>query len=79
MNVLDVRFLLEVFVTLFEKGYIYRDNYMVNWDPGSRSAISELEVGVPVLWVIEFLCLRVDLRRLGAGGRPCRREVALGG
>src|SRR6185295_7453573 len=25
-------------------GYIYRDNYMVNWDPGSRSAISDLEV-----------------------------------
>src|SRR3954469_23101356 len=35
---------LQVFVTLFEKGYIYRDNYLVNWDPGSRSAISELEV-----------------------------------
>ena len=29
---------------LYEKGYIYRDNYMVNWDPGSRSAISDLEV-----------------------------------
>ena len=26
------------------KGHIYRDNYMVNWDPGSRSAISDLEV-----------------------------------
>ena len=35
---------LKVFVTLFEKGYIYRDRYMVNWDPGSRSAISDLEV-----------------------------------
>src|SRR4029078_1082142 len=23
---------------------IYRDNYMVNWDPGSHSAISDLEV-----------------------------------
>src|SRR6266516_3910596 len=33
-----------VFVALFEKGYIYRDNYIVNWDPGSRSAISDLEV-----------------------------------
>jgi valyl-tRNA synthetase len=33
-----------VFTELFEKGYIYRDNYMVNWDPGSRSAISDLEV-----------------------------------
>ena len=26
------------------QGLIYRDNYMVNWDPGSRSAISDLEV-----------------------------------
>ncbi|MGH2951187.1 MAG: valine--tRNA ligase, partial [Solirubrobacterales bacterium] len=25
-------------------GYIYRDHYMVNWDVGSRSVISELEV-----------------------------------
>src|SRR4051812_34794177 len=33
-----------VFAQLYEKGYIYRDNYIVNWDPGSRSAISDLEV-----------------------------------
>ena len=33
-----------VFVELFDRGLIYRDNYMVNWDPGSRSAISDLEV-----------------------------------
>ncbi len=33
-----------VFVSLYEKGCIYRDNYLVNWDPGSRSAISDLEV-----------------------------------
>ena len=26
------------------RGYIYRDHYMVNWDPGSQSAISDLEV-----------------------------------
>jgi valyl-tRNA synthetase len=35
---------LRVFVALYDKGYIYRDRYMVNWDPGSRSAISDLEV-----------------------------------
>jgi valyl-tRNA synthetase len=35
---------MRVFVALYEKGYIYRDRYMVNWDPGSRSAISDLEV-----------------------------------
>ena len=33
-----------VFVRLYEKGLIYRDNYMVNFDPGTRSAISDLEV-----------------------------------
>ena len=35
---------LRVFVALYEKGYIYRDRYIVNWDPGSRSAVSDLEV-----------------------------------
>jgi valyl-tRNA synthetase len=39
-----VRAVYRVFKALFEKGYIYRDNYMVNWDVGSRSAISDLEV-----------------------------------
>jgi valyl-tRNA synthetase len=39
-----VEAVLRVFVALYEKGYIYRDRYMVNWDPGSRSAISDLEV-----------------------------------
>src|SRR3954447_6570055 len=34
----------KVFVDLYDKGLIYRDNRMVNWDPGSRSAISDLEV-----------------------------------
>jgi len=34
----------KVFVELYDQGLIYRDNYMVNWDPGSGSAISELEV-----------------------------------
>jgi valyl-tRNA synthetase len=39
-----VRAVYRVFKRLYEKGYIYRDNYMVNWDPGSHSAISDLEV-----------------------------------
>jgi valyl-tRNA synthetase len=44
---LDERYALavaKVFVSLYEKGWIYRDRYIVNWDPGSRSAISDLEV-----------------------------------
>ncbi len=38
------RAVAHVFVRLYEKGLIYRDNYMVNWDPGLRTAISDLEV-----------------------------------
>jgi valyl-tRNA synthetase len=38
------RAVAKVFVALYEKGYIYRDRYLVNWDPGSGSAISDLEV-----------------------------------
>ncbi|HEY6758318.1 MAG TPA: valine--tRNA ligase [Baekduia sp.] len=38
------RAVMKVFVDLYDKGWIYRDNYMVNWDPGSGSAISDLEV-----------------------------------
>ena len=39
-----VRTVTLVFVRLYEKGLIYRDNYLVNWDPGLRTAISDLEV-----------------------------------
>jgi valyl-tRNA synthetase len=39
-----VRAVHRVFKQLYDKGYIYRDHYMVNWDPGSRSVISDLEV-----------------------------------
>jgi valyl-tRNA synthetase len=39
-----VRAVLKVFVDLYDRDLIYRDHYMVNWDPGSRSAISDLEV-----------------------------------
>jgi len=38
---------LEVFVTLYEQGLIYRDKRLVNWDPKFQTAISDLEV-VPV-------------------------------
>ncbi|MGI9019351.1 MAG: valine--tRNA ligase [Solirubrobacterales bacterium] len=39
-----VKAVFRVFTALFDKGYIYRDHYMVNWDVGSRSVISDLEV-----------------------------------
>jgi valyl-tRNA synthetase len=38
------RAVLEVFVRLHAKGYIYRDHYLVNWSVGLQTAISDLEV-----------------------------------
>src|SRR3712207_6144889 len=35
---------LKVFVALYDKGLIYRDHYMVNWDPCLGTAVSDLEV-----------------------------------
>ncbi|MCT4793299.1 MULTISPECIES: valine--tRNA ligase [Exiguobacterium] len=34
----------EVFVKLYEKGLIYRGEYIVNWDPATKTAISDIEV-----------------------------------
>ncbi|MCR8644153.1 valine--tRNA ligase [Paenibacillus sp. N1-5-1-14] len=34
----------EVFVTLYEKGLIYRGNRIINWDPAARTALSDIEV-----------------------------------
>src|SRR5262245_36639867 len=39
-----VRAVHRVFAELYRKGWIYRDDYMVNWDPGLHSAISDLEI-----------------------------------
>ena len=39
-----VKAVYRVFVELYEKGYIYRGDYLVNWDPGLHSAISDLEI-----------------------------------
>jgi valyl-tRNA synthetase len=38
------RAVTECFVRLYERGLIYRGEYMVNWDPGTLTAISDLEV-----------------------------------
>ena len=34
----------EVFVKLFEKGYIYRGERIINWDPAAKTALSDIEV-----------------------------------
>jgi valyl-tRNA synthetase len=38
------RVVREVFVRLYEEGLIYRDKRMVNWCPGCRTVLSDLEV-----------------------------------
>jgi len=35
---------LRVFVDLYNQGLLYRDKRLVNWDPGLKTAISDLEV-----------------------------------
>ncbi|QHS22916.1 valine--tRNA ligase [Virgibacillus sp. MSP4-1] len=34
----------EVFVSLYEKGLIYRGQYIINWDPATQTALSDIEV-----------------------------------
>ncbi|QDP40754.1 valine--tRNA ligase [Radiobacillus deserti] len=34
----------EVFVSLYEKGLIYRGEYIINWDPATKTALSDIEV-----------------------------------
>lgn len=34
----------KVFVTLYEKELIYRGEYIINWDPQARTALSDIEV-----------------------------------
>jgi valyl-tRNA synthetase len=38
------RCVLQVFVDLYKKGFIYRGKRMVNWDPAGRTALSDEEV-----------------------------------
>ncbi|GER69191.1 valine--tRNA ligase [Weizmannia acidilactici] len=34
----------EVFVSLYKKGLIYRGEYIINWDPETKTALSDIEV-----------------------------------
>ncbi|MGH2856606.1 MAG: class I tRNA ligase family protein, partial [Solirubrobacteraceae bacterium] len=65
------RAVLKVFVALYDKGLIYRDRYLVNWDPGSRSAISDLEVEdvefTDTLYYIDYPLARTAGEGVGAG------------
>ena len=63
---MDPRFskaVIHVFVELYEEGLLYRDKRLVNWDPGLKTAISDLEVETREVQG------RVLASALSAGGR----------
>ncbi len=69
----------EAFVRLYEKGLIYRAEYMVNWCPRCQTALSDLEA-VPQetdghLWHIRYPVNSSDVKLVVATTRP---ETMLG-
>ena len=69
----------EVFVRLYEKGLIYRGEYMVNWCPDCMTALSDLEVKAQEtegnLWHIRYPVNGTDRSIVVATTRP---ETLLG-
>jgi valyl-tRNA synthetase len=69
----------EVFVRLYEKGLIYRGEYMVNWCPRCHTALSDLEVAhqdtIGKLWHIRYPVNGTDRYVVVATTRP---ETMLG-
>ena len=73
------RCVLQVFVDLYKKGLIYRGKRMVNWDPASRTALSDEEVIMTEtqghLWHIQYPIVGSDDFVVVATTRP---ETMLG-
>jgi valyl-tRNA synthetase len=69
----------ETFVSLYEKGLIYRGEYMVNWCPRCQTAISDLETvheeTAGHLWHIRYPVIGTDRVLVVATTRP---ETMLG-
>jgi valyl-tRNA synthetase len=69
----------EAFVRLYEKGLIYRGQYMVNWCPRCQTAVSDLEVEHEEtqgnLWHIIYPVVGSDMKLVVATTRP---ETMLG-
>jgi valyl-tRNA synthetase len=69
----------EVFVRLWEKGLIYRGEYMVNWCPQCQTVLSDLEVKHEetqgYLWHIRYPVVGTDRHLVVATTRP---ETMLG-
>src|SRR5436190_552314 len=64
----------KVFVELYKKGLIYRGKRMVNWDPATRTALSDEEVNMMEekghLWHLKYPLLNAD-------GRPNSEEAVI--
>jgi valyl-tRNA synthetase len=73
------RVVREVFVRLYEEGLIYREKRMVNWCPGCRTVLSDLEViheeKQGHLWYIRYLVAGSKEHLVVATTRP---ETLLG-
>jgi valyl-tRNA synthetase len=69
----------EAFVSLYEKGLIYRGTYMINWCPRCRTALSDLETAHVEtqghLWHIRYPVIGTDRFLVVATTRP---ETMLG-
>ncbi|HDT11602.1 MAG TPA: valine--tRNA ligase, partial [bacterium] len=71
---------VEVFVSLYEEGLIYRNNYIINWCPSCRTALSDLEVDYQEsegnLWHIKYPVKGEETRYLTVA--TTRPETMLG-
>jgi len=69
----------EAFVRLYEEGLIYRALRMINWDPGSETVVSDLEVDTVEedghLWELRYPVVGEDREVVVATTRP---ETMLG-
>jgi len=79
MDEVSSRAVREAFVRLHEQGLIYRDYRLINWDWGSSTAVSDLEVEHEEvegsLWHIAYPVIGSDERLVVATTRP---ETMLG-
>ncbi|MGD0016390.1 MAG: valine--tRNA ligase [Verrucomicrobiia bacterium] len=68
------RCVLQVFVNLYKKGFIYRGKRMVNWDPSARTALSDEEVNMVEeqghLWHLKYPLL-------DANGKPHAHQFVI--
>ena len=73
------RAVIEAFVRLYEEGLIFRAKRMINWDPGSETVVSDLEVDIAEengsLWEIRYPIVGGDGAITVATTRP---ETMLG-